>query len=61
MGRIMSLALLAAIVASCAYGGGGGGSTPSGGNYPAAPQATAKPVSSPLPSGNPDADNYGGY
>ena len=57
MGRIIVLALLAATLASCSgYGGGG---SPQGSSYPLPAAPTAKPVSSPLPSGNPDVDNYG--
>lgn len=62
MRQMLAALTLAALLSAC---GGNGGSQPYGGSLPygGAGAATATPKASPagtpLPSGNPDVDNYG--
>ena len=54
MRNILTALLIAVALAACgSYNGGSGGSAPT-----AAPQATGA-AQTPMPSGNPDVDNYG--
>jgi len=59
--RLIAMGVLLAALTACAPGGGNSPSPYGGGTAPATTAPKAVPVSSPLPSGNPDVDNYGGY